>query len=158
MCIAVSIHPGYTGLRELRDTNDEEADLVVNVVGQQWVWNFEYADTGVKTTTDLYLPVDQLIRFDITARDEDVVHSFWIPAFRIKIDAVPGLATSVDVRPNLVGEYDEDVNLRVQCAELCGINHFKMFSRVHVLEQEAFDDWLSEAASRVSGQEGSPEL
>lgn len=144
LTIAVIIHPGYTGLLELRETNDEEADLVINVEGRQWVWLFEYPDHGVQTVNEIVLPIHKVVRFNITAADDDVVHSFWIPAFRAKIDAVPGLTTRIDVTPNRLGDFNEDVNYRVQCAELCGLNHGIMFARVSVVEDPEFERWIEE--------------
>ncbi len=150
LTIAVIIHPGYTGLLELRETNDHDPDLVVNVTGLQWVWLFEYPDDDVSTVNELVLPVDKVVRFNVTAPDDDVVHSFWVPAFRTKIDAVPGLITRIDVTPNAIGEFNDDVNFRVQCAELCGLNHGTMFARVKVVEEAEFDQWIAERSGRAA--------
>jgi cytochrome c oxidase subunit 2 len=146
LCLAVIVHPGYTGLRELRASAGDEPDVVVNVTAQQWVWVFEYQGRAVTTINELVLPVDSLVRFNITSRDEDVVHSFWVPAFRIKVDAVPGLVTHIDAHPNRIGSFDEDVNYRVQCAELCGLKHAIMFARVRVVDDAEFQKWVLERA------------
>ncbi len=148
LTIGIIIVPGYTGLLDLRATEDDPADLVINVQGQQWFWQYEYEDldvivVDVGQTRELVLPVDNLIRFNVTAHPEDVLHSFWIPAFRIKIDAVPGLTTHIDTTPTETGGFNDDDNFRVQCAELCGIHHSTMFSRVRVVEQAEFDAWVT---------------
>lgn len=140
----VIIHPGFTGLNQIRANEGEAPDLTVNVTGQQWVWTFEYPDAEVMTVNELVLPVDKRVKFNVTAPPNDVLHSFWIPAFRTKIDAVPGLETHASAKPTRVGEFNEDVNYRVQCAELCGLGHAKMQARIRVVEQDEFDAWIAE--------------
>ncbi len=82
------------------------------------------------------------MRFNITSHD--VLHSFWIPAFRIKIDAVPGLITSTSARPTLVGDFKADANFRLQCAEICGAGHNSMRLSVRVVEQSEFEAWINQ--------------
>jgi cytochrome c oxidase subunit II len=150
LCLVVIVHPGYTGLIELRHTNDQEPDLTVNVTGRRWQWIYEYEgrDVSLFSKDDmLVLPNDSLIRFIITAEDQDVVHSFWIPAFRMKIDAVPGLTTSMDVSTTEIGHFNDDVNFRVQCAELCGMDHSLMFTRIEVVEPAEFEQWIADEAA-----------
>ncbi|NQW18679.1 MAG: cytochrome c oxidase subunit II [Chloroflexi bacterium] len=144
LCIAVIIFPGWIGLVDIRATQNDVADVTVDVTGQQWVWTYEYPDLDVSIISELVLPVDSLVRFNITARPDDVLHSFWIPAFRMKIDAVPGLITKMDVTTTEIGEFNHDQNFRVQCAELCGLNHAIMFTRVRVVEKDEFDAWVAE--------------
>ena len=150
LCLVVIVHPGYTGLIELRQTNAEEPDLTVNVTGRRWQWIYEYEgrDVSLYSKDDmLVLPNDSLIRFNITAEDQDVVHSFWIPAFRMKIDAVPGLTTYMDVNTTHTGHFNDDVNFRVQCAELCGMDHSLMFTRIEVVEPAEFEQWIADEAA-----------
>lgn len=109
-------------------------EYVVNVVGRQFSWAFEYAETGL-VTAELVLPVDRPIRLDMTS--EDVLHNFWVPEFRVKQDLVPGQTTHLRFTPNTVGEYE------VRCAELCGLNHTGMFSNVRVVPQDEFAAWMS---------------
>ena len=85
------------------------------------------------------LPLGAHVRFDITAKR--VLHSFWIPAFRMKIDAVPGMTTVINVRPTELGDYKDDINFRVQCAELCGVSHGTMTMPVRVVTQLEFEAW-----------------
>jgi len=150
LCLVVIVHPGYTGLMELRKTANDEPDLTVNVTGRRWQWIYEYEGRDVKLLLKdqmLVLPNDSLIRFNVTSEDQDVIHSFWIPAFRMKIDAVPGLMTSMDVHTTEIGHFNDDVNFRVQCAELCGLNHSLMFTRIEVVEPDEFERWIADEAA-----------
>lgn len=74
----------------------------------------------------------------------DVIRSLWIPAFRVKIDAVPGMTTTVKATPDLLGDFGQDVNFRIQCAEICGVGHSIMQIPVRVVERSEFDEWISE--------------
>jgi len=120
--------------------NDIEAkepnELLVNVTGQQFTWTFEYPSERVKSA-DLVLPVDRPVHFKIHTKD--VIHSFWVPQFRLKSDAPPGLTTDIRLKPDRVGTYE------VVCAELCGIGHATMRNRVRVLPKGQFDAWLAKA-------------
>ena len=119
LTIAVIIHPGLTGINELREHDGKPVDLVVQVEGTRFAWSFVYPEQGVKARKELVLPIDAVTRFKINSRD--VIHSFWIPAFRIKIDAVPGTETSIVATPNVIGTFDDNMNFRLQCAEICGV-------------------------------------
>lgn len=141
LVIVVIIHPGLSGLLALEDAaNEDDLELVVNVTGVQWAWSFTYPDQGGITGAELVLPVDTHVRFDVRAID--VLHSFWIPAFRTKIDAVPGLTTEIHANITETGDYEDDINFRVQCAELCGRDHAIMQSQVRVVEREEFNEWV----------------
>lgn len=140
LVVTVIIHPGLTGLHEIDEAAaEDDLELVIEATGVQWAWSFKYPDQGI-TTNELVLPLDTHVRFDIKA--VDVLHSFWIPAFRTKIDAVPGLTTQIHANITELGSYDEDVNFRVQCAELCGRDHAIMRSEVHVVERQEFNEWV----------------
>jgi cytochrome c oxidase subunit 2 len=120
-------------------TNIEEAqanEMNINVTGQQFAWSFEYPQaTGKPIKSNvLYLPKDRPVRFSVKALD--VIHDFWVPAFRMKIDAVPGIATHYRVTPNRLGTYP------VVCAELCGLGHAVMRSTVKVVKPADFATWL----------------
>jgi cytochrome c oxidase subunit 2 len=136
------IHPGYTGLTELRDLSDEEPDLVVMAEARQWAWRVTYPAQQVFSRTELVLPLGAHTRFDVTS--VDVLHAFWIPAFRIKIDSVPGLLTQTYATPNALGDFDMDAGFRLQCAELCGLGHAVMAIPVRVVSQGEFDAWIAE--------------
>ena len=146
LCLLVMIIPGWTGMQELRSTSDETADLTIEVTGIRWMWQFYYKDHDVwlrNPKENLVLPNESLIRFKVTAHDQDVLHSFWIPAFRQKIDAVPGLITTIDVTTNRIGSFAKDPDYRVQCAELCGVGHSVMSQPVQVVGKSEFADWIT---------------
>ena len=114
---------------------NQNADFEVNVQGEQWHWTYRYAN-GVKSE-ELHLPVDR--RTHLIVNSIDVIHSFWVPAFGIKQDAVPGMQTQIYVTPTDVGTYPG------MCAELCGLGHTGMTTTVVVSDQAGVDDWLSHA-------------
>lgn len=123
---------GSVGLLEIR--GDQEAALEVTADAKQWQWEFDYPELGI-ASKELILPVDRRIR--ITIISEDVVHSFSVPAFGVKQDAVPGRETHIYVTPTLVGTYG------VQCAELCGLGHTRMLAPVTVMDPLEFDAWVA---------------
>lgn len=125
----------YAVLNDIETKHDNE--LVVKVQAVQFAWTFSYpqADGRAVVSSQLYLPKDQPVRFDI--QSEDVLHDFWVPAFRVKIDAVPGMTTRLRVTPTKLGSYP------VVCAELCGLGHSVMRSTAHVLTPAAFNRWLA---------------
>ncbi len=150
LAVVLIVNPGLVGLAEIR--GEPRADMVVRVEAAQWFWTISYP-SGFSTTDELVLPADERIRFEVTSKD--VIHSFWIPAFRVKIDAVPGRTTVVYATPTRTGSFDDDFNLRLQCAELCGIGHALMAIPVRVLDEAGFDTWLQEQA-QGSATECSP--
>lgn len=114
----------------------ESNAVQINVTGQQWLWNFDYAN-GARSE-DLYLPVNKPAVFHITS--VDVRHSFWVVQMGIKMDANPGYVTEAAVTPDKIGVFD------VRCAELCGLLHAYMQTKVHVVSQADYDAWLSNQA------------
>jgi cytochrome c oxidase subunit 2 len=124
--------------------HEHHPDVRVKLDGVQWTWLVSYPDNNV-TSREIVLPVDRVVTFDVTSRD--VVHSFWIPGFAVKVDAVPGLTTHVSLRATETGSYATNPMLRAQCAELCGLSHARMWVPVRVVTQEEFDAWLAEEAS-----------
>lgn len=105
----------------------------VYVTAKQWMWNFSRPD-GQRSAAVLVVPEDQAIRLLLTSRD--VVHSFYVPSFRIKQDALPGRYTTIWFKPDLVGTYP------VYCAEYCGIDHSRMWASIVVLTAEDYQRWL----------------
>jgi cytochrome c oxidase subunit 2 len=140
LAVVVMIFPGLTGLAELR--SDRSFDLEVDVTGFRWAWSVNYPDGF--TSQELVLPKDQRVRFNVSAPSGDVVHSFWIPAFRLKVDAVPGQTNHLYITPNEVGDGSTDAAFRVQCAELCGLFHAGMRLNVRVVEQDEYQAWVAE--------------
>lgn len=154
LALTVLINPGFVGLADLRGSSS--ADMVVEVASQRWSWEVRYengATTGLEPGDEMVVPVDSRIRFDITATD--VVHSFWVPAFGVKIDAVPGRTTELFVTTERTGDYESDPKLRVQCAELCGLGHAEMSLPVRVVEPAEFEAWLDELGrEQLAAEEG----
>lgn len=109
--------------------------LVVKVTGEQWQWHYTYPQYGGVQSTTLMLPLNQPVEFDVTSLDVD--HSFWIHAFGVKIDAIPGETTTTVTTPNRLGTYD------VRCVELCGLYHAYMQGSVTVVNQKAFAFWIA---------------
>jgi cytochrome c oxidase subunit 2 len=129
-----------------------ENPLVIEVVGRQFSWQFTYPDAGV-TAAVLHLPLNREAHLQITS--EDVIHSFYVPQFRVKRDATPGRVSDLTLRPVRTGTY------QVQCAELCGPGHASMVTDAIVETPEEFESWLSsqQAAAElpldsVEGQRG----
>jgi len=122
-------------------------EIQVAVVGQQFAWTYEYpsAVTGGAPlrSTQLYLPEGESVYFNLNSRD--VIHAFWVPAFRLQEDVVPGITTHWRVTPNRLGSYP------VVCNLLCGLGHALMRSTVHVVSQEAFKAWIKLQVSTSTG-------
>lgn len=118
------------------DAQPQDA-LQVRVVARQFSWQFEYPDRGV-TSAELNVPIGVPVVLNLISMD--VIHSFWVPAFRLKEDALPMRETRVNFTASAVGKYP------VVCAELCGAGHALMLSRVVVQEPEAFATWLAEGS------------
>lgn len=150
LVIYVVFNPGLKGLNEL-EAMEADDPLVIEVEGEQWHWNVTYPqhDLNYERALQIALPVDQTVRFEITSAD--VIHSFWIPAFRMKMDALPGRTTTLTVTPDDLGRTTANPQLRVQCAELCGTGHPRMQMDVLILEPETFSTWVEEAKTLVGG-------
>ena len=123
----------------------KQNEMVVRVTGQQFTWSFGYPEAKV-TSNQLVLPEGRPIDFRIHSKD--VVHSFWVPQFRLKSDAVPGLTTKIRLTPNRLGRY------QVVCAELCGIGHATMRQLVRVVPPREFNSWLDRQRRAAGGGGG----
>lgn len=143
LTLLVIVYPGITGLRQLWELADASDALVVEVTASQWEWRFSYPGTGRENQEELVLPVDRPVRFVL--RSEDVVHGFWVPAFRIKEDVVPGETRELVITPNRLVQTTTSPLARVQCAELCGAGHAEMRSPVQVVSEENFAEWAAGA-------------
>jgi cytochrome c oxidase subunit 2 len=110
--------------------------LQVKVIGQQFAWKFEYPEIGNVKSGELVLPVGRQAHFTLEA--VDVLHSFWVPNFGQKMDAVPGIETTINVTPKRTGEFE------VICAELCGLGHATMRAKARVVTKAEFDKWIAE--------------
>ncbi len=116
--------------------------LQVDVYAQQFTFTYGYPEAGIETG-NLYVPVGRQVELDLRARD--VIHDFWVPEYGIKGDAVPGIVHTIYINPTKVGTYP------VVCAELCGVGHGVMRSKVIVMETAAFNAWLATAKGSVAG-------
>src|SRR5215475_6167405 len=114
--------------------------MVVDVYGQQYEWHFNYPEQGV-TSRELHVPVDRQIEFRMHTLD--VIHSFWVPEWRIKKDAVPGITTTAIVTPDKVGHY------QLICTELCGYGHATMRAEVVVESVPEFRKWVEGLKEKV---------
>jgi cytochrome c oxidase subunit 2 len=133
----------FFGARNLAETRRVDPDaIVVKVTASQWAWLFEYPEYGIRSR-ELYLPVNQQVLLRLTSRD--VIHSFWVPEFRVKQDALPGenLVKELRITPIKTGNYT------VLCAELCGGAHADMNAPVVVVNQADFQAWLTEQVTKA---------
>ncbi len=159
--------PAYHAVLQYEDTKNN-ADLVVKVTGSQWLWEYEFPAEGVRFTSrlstpreqienaqakepnyllevdnPLVLPVGKKIRFITTSND--VIHSWWVPAFGVKRDAIPGFLREFWVKVDTAGTY------RGQCSELCGKEHGYMPVVVHAVPEAEFQAWLAAKKAQASG-------
>lgn len=174
LAVTTIIYPGLTGLSKLQsEANgygwaDTKGTLIIHVQAFQWGWQYDYQEWDGKPLNvsvfsvhgdgnEIQLPLDVGARFEINSTaaaynvatekpEGGVLHSFWIPAFRMKIDAIPGRTTTMTVKPTQLGNHADDDAYRVQCAELCGLSHTTMDTPVRVVSQEDFQTWLDEQA------------
>ena len=109
----------------------------VRVIGKQWIWQFDY-DHGKSTIGDLYVPANQRVKLIMTS--DDVLHSFFVPNFRIKSDVVPGLYTSIWFETKDPGEH------MIYCSEYCGLSHSKMLGKVKALSPSDWQKWIEESS------------
>lgn len=115
--------------------------LRVSVVGKQWMWKIQHAD-GQREINELHVPVGRPVQLTMTS--EDVIHSFFVPAFRIKRDVVPGRYATLWFQATRPGRY------HLFCTQYCGTNHARMIGWVEVMEPNAFQNWLSEGGGSES--------
>ena len=118
----------------------DNADTVY-VVAKQWMWKLQHAD-GVREINELHVPVGQSIRLNMIS--QDVIHSFYVPAFRIKQDVLPGRYTTIWFRATLPGTY------HLFCAEYCGTNHSQMRGWIYVLSPKDYNAWLEHGGAEGS--------
>jgi cytochrome c oxidase subunit 2 len=131
----------YTVLRS--NEKSHPGAMVVNVTERQFAFEFSYPRSGGQqvVSSELYLPKGQPVVFKL--RSLDVIHSFFVPEFSEKLDAVPGITTTVRVTPTRIGTYP------AECTELCGAGHSLMRAGVRVMSPTAFQSWLS--SQKASG-------
>ncbi len=120
----------YMGLR-----NVPKDAMEVEVLAQQYSWLFVY-DNDKETENELVVPLGRAIKLNISSLD--VLHSFFLPAYRIKVDAVKGMPTYAWFQADQLGEYD------IQCTEYCGIDHSAMVAKLRIITEKEFEVWLTE--------------
>ena len=143
--LAAVLVVSYIGAGTLGETLRADPQPVeVDVIGQQWSWRFEYPQYGIRST-ELRLPAEKQALLHM--RSIDVIHSFWVPEFRVKQDALPGgpeMIRDLRITPSKTGEY------KVRCAELCGQQHANMLAPVIVMSKTDFDAWIQDQLNAVS--------
>jgi cytochrome c oxidase subunit II len=109
----------------------------IYVVGKQWMWKLQHMD-GHREINELHVPVNRPVKLTMTS--EDVIHSFFVPAFRVKSDVVPGRYSTMWFTPTKPGTY------HLFCAEYCGTNHSRMTGTIYVMGPEEYQNWVSGGA------------
>jgi cytochrome c oxidase subunit II len=120
--------------------------LRIAVTAQQFAWKFEYPGESKVTSGQLVLPVDEPVK--LTLHSVDVIHSFWVPEFGQKSDAVPGIETTLVITPNRTGQF------ALMCTELCGLGHATMRAHVRVVKRADYDKFLADASAGASKNPG----
>jgi cytochrome c oxidase subunit II len=139
----------YVVMRDIEEAPAAGNERVVTVTGQQFTWTFAYNEGGKRfNSAQLYIPAGQSVKFDV--KSKDVIHDFWVPDFRMKIDAVPGITTHYRVTPKAeaIGEH------AIVCAELCGLGHAFMRQTAHVMAPAEFDKWVQKMVTRPAAGGG----
>jgi len=124
---------GWGAIDYFRIERKPDNAIEVQVVGKQWMWKIQHAE-GKREINELHIPVDETIALRLTS--QDVIHSFFVPAFRVKQDVVPGKYTSEWFKPTRTGEY------HIFCSQYCGTQHAQMIGRVVVMQAQAYERWL----------------
>jgi len=119
------------------------------VVAKQWMWKIEHME-GQREINELHIPLGRAVR--LTMASEDVIHSFFVPAFRVKQDVVPGKYSTIWFQPTKPGKYD------LFCAEFCGTRHSGMIGWVYVMEPQDYQRWLSGGSSEETLSESGEKL
>ena len=147
--ILVTVY-AYLGAYTLGEVRTPAADaLVINVTAHQWAWSFDYPEGF--TSTELHLPINRPVLLKMSSLD--VIHSFWVPEFRLKQDVLPGRTTELRITPILLGNY------KVRCAELCGTSHAYMLAPVVVASEADYEAWTKQQAAAEAAllAKGGPE-
>ncbi len=139
--VLVMFYYGWVGYAPMREIPDDA--IAIKATGRMWSWSFEYENGKVSPT--LVVPIDQAVKLNLFS--PDVLHSLYIPAFRVKEDVVPGVNNKMWFRAGVLGEYD------ILCAEYCGDRHSYMLSKVEVLSQDDYDAWYNAEDSSANDAE-----
>ena len=145
--LMVFFYYGYSSMKVLRTMPAESESIIIKMEGKKWSWSHTYPANKsgyVHKTAEMYVPKDQNIILKMTAPINDVIHSYYVPAFRMKEDVVPGRETKQWFNSPVIGNYD------VECAEYCGTRHSYMLSKIHVISRADYDEWF-ESSKRTPG-------
>jgi len=124
-----------------KESRPPKDSLNIYVTGKRWMWKIQHLE-GAREINELHVPVNRDVRLTMTS--EDVIHDFYVPAFRTKADVLPGRFTTEWFRPTRIGAY------HIFCAEYCGTKHSGMIGTVYVLSAEDYDKWLAQGSGEGS--------
>ncbi|MFZ2285687.1 MAG: cytochrome c oxidase subunit II [Bacteroidales bacterium] len=135
---------GWKGFAPMRRVPADA--MVITAIGRMWEWEFVYSDS--LRSKELVLPINKPVKLELFS--EDVNHSLFIPAFRVKEDVIPGYDNFLWFTPNYIGDYE------IMCTEYCGLLHSAMVSKTRIVDQEEFDKWYADlvTASYIPESEG----
>src|SRR4051794_3077143 len=146
MLIALCTY-AYLVLHDIEKAPAAGNERQIQVNGQQFTWTFDYNENGKRfSSAQLYVPENESVEFNV--KTKDVLHDFWVPAWRMKIDAVPGITTHYRVTPIKLGTYP------VVCAELCGLGHAFMRQTAHVLPKAQYAAWVRKMTTKAPAAAG----
>ena len=137
LCVFVGTY-GILIFKDLRTVGENA--LIVNVTAKKWNWTFQY-ENGKQIVSEAVIPVDQPVKFVLTS--QDVLHSFFVPAMRVKSDAIPNRYTYVTFKPVKTGEY------QIFCTEYCGTDHSAMLAKLKVVSREEYNRWLADESDKI---------
>lgn len=141
---AAMFYYGWTSYKSLRTVPQDAIEI--NVKSRMWSWRFEYPNG--KASSELFVPLNQAVKLNLTS--SDVIHSFYVPAFRIKVDAVPGMDTYTWLKSDKTGTFD------IYCAEYCGLKHADMITTVTIMEENEFAQWYEGGDAKIAGANAKP--
>jgi cytochrome c oxidase subunit 2 len=125
----------FWGMMVLSSEQTPQGNAIrMQVVGQQWVWTFQYGSTKINST-ELVLPINRQAVFEVSSKD--VTHGFWPVQLGVQVDANPGFTTTISASPNKLGKFD------VRCSQLCGLEHAYMQTTGRVVTEKQFEQWLA---------------
>jgi len=147
--LMVLFYYGYSSMKVLRTMPAESESIVIHVEGKKWSWNHTYPANKsgfVHKSAELYVPQSENVILKMTAPLNDVIHSYFVPAFRMKEDVVPGRVTQQWFNAEKLGTFD------VECAEYCGTRHSYMLSKIHVIPKDEYDAWFKSSSKVGPGE------
>ncbi len=133
---------GWSAIPYSRIYGDPPANASeIFLIGKRWMWHFQHVNSGIRENNELHIPVGKAVK--VTMISQDVIHGFYVPAFRLKRDCLPGRYNTVWFRPNKIGKY------YLFCSEYCGTNHSEMGGYVYVMSPQDYAQWKSNGGSQT---------